>query len=105
MVKMIFSGGTCADPWTNGNKCMQTSDGQPLSSWDQSQCGCNEEYMKMYYDGTWVTMNEGVSCSSGDAGGSSPAPATAKVSLAADPSGKMPVLLALLSLLTWTRNT
>ena len=55
-------GGTCADPWSNPNACMQTSEGKPLSQWDQSKCGCKEEYMAMYQAGTWVSMNEGVSC-------------------------------------------
>lgn len=111
----IVSGGACADPWSNQNMCMQTEDGQPLDEWDQSKCGCKEEYMTMYKAGTWMCMNKAASSDAccGDSSGGAPAPAdssggapapAATTSSAEGPSAKGPVLVALLILLTWTSN-
>jgi len=57
--------GTCSDPWSNGQKCMQTGEGKPLSSWDQTQCGCNAAYMTRYNGCSWVSLNTGVTCQCG----------------------------------------
>lgn len=62
----IIVGSTCSDPYSNSMSCQQTSAGQPLSSWDQSVCGCHEDYMARYQAGTWVTLNDidGLTCTS-----------------------------------------
>mmetsp|Transcript_15496 Transcript_15496/g.44526 ORF Transcript_15496/g.44526 Transcript_15496/m.44526 type:complete len:405 (-) Transcript_15496:177-1391(-) len=67
ITSMIFGGGSCRDPYSNGSSCMQDSSGQPLSSWDQSVCGCTDEYMEHYTAGTWVALNDiaGLVCESG----------------------------------------
>lgn len=57
IVSIIFGGGACTNPWANMQACMNTGNGQPLSSWDQSQCGCKDEYMTRYDSNTWVTLN------------------------------------------------
>jgi len=60
---IVFTGGsTCSDPWSMSHKCTQNEVGQPFSTWDQLQCGCKPEYMARYLDGTWVTLNRGVTC-------------------------------------------
>lgn len=111
---VMNDGGTCKDPWSKSSKCMQFRDGHPPSEWDQSQCGCKEEYMKMYQDGTWISMNEGVSpctgCSESDDGvspcksGEGDVGSVVVAADAAGPSRVMPVLLFLLSLLTSVTN-
>jgi len=62
-IRDIVFGGTCRP---TSNKCTQTSQGQPLSTWDQTKCGCHADYMTHYQAGTWVTLNdiEGLTCAS-----------------------------------------
>jgi len=63
VLDIIFSGpGTCSDPWSQSARCTQNEDGQPFATWDQSRCGCDQQYMARYLAGTWVTLNTGVSC-------------------------------------------
>mmetsp|Transcript_38758 Transcript_38758/g.74383 ORF Transcript_38758/g.74383 Transcript_38758/m.74383 type:complete len:211 (+) Transcript_38758:87-719(+) len=57
---VLFNGPTCKN--AVGNKCLQDSNGQPLSAWDQSACGCDSKYMKHYTDCTWVGLNSGITC-------------------------------------------
>lgn len=66
IVSMINSGGACRDHRSNLEACVQDQNGQPLVTWDQSQCGCTERYMKHYTAGTWVTLNDipGLKCGS-----------------------------------------
>jgi len=59
VISTVF-GGTCSGG--QSSKCAQTSEGQPLQSWDQSVCGCADFYMERYNADTWITLNEGVAC-------------------------------------------
>ena len=64
IIDIVFRG-TCSNSFgANGAKCMQTPDGQPLSTWDQTVCGCHADYMTRYQAGTWVTLNDidGLTC-------------------------------------------
>eukprot|EP00927_Polykrikos_kofoidii_P056937 TRINITY_DN51037_c0_g1_i1.p1 TRINITY_DN51037_c0_g1~~TRINITY_DN51037_c0_g1_i1.p1 ORF type:complete len:364 (-),score=44.28 TRINITY_DN51037_c0_g1_i1:443-1534(-) len=69
VVDLVGGDGTCKDSFSQSNACMQTNEGKPLSTWDQTKCGCKAEYMSMYNAGTWVTLNVGVTCKSGSDSG------------------------------------
>lgn len=106
ITEIVFTGGgTCADPWSNVQKCLQTSAGQPLSGWDQSQCGCKEEYMSRYREGTWVSLNTGATCIMTPSAGAAPVtqpdgvPQRGTASAALRARGELPGALPILAVM------
>lgn len=82
IVSIVF-GGTC-NPFANAAKCMQTSSGQPMSTWDQSACSCHAEYMTRYEANTWVTLNKGVTCSTTNRASSTNRPSASEASVSSN---------------------
>ncbi len=72
----IFLGAGTCEPWDDRQACMQTSEGEPLSTWNQSKCKCKQFYMDHYNAGTWVSLNthEGFKCDSTTAEGANAVP-------------------------------
>lgn len=59
LVRQLIHGydsrGTCGNPVEPA--CVQDSNGQPTSDWDQSACECKEQYMTRYLSNSWVSLN------------------------------------------------
>eukprot|EP00929_Paragymnodinium_shiwhaense_P020584 TRINITY_DN13676_c0_g1_i2.p1 TRINITY_DN13676_c0_g1~~TRINITY_DN13676_c0_g1_i2.p1 ORF type:complete len:331 (-),score=30.44 TRINITY_DN13676_c0_g1_i2:313-1305(-) len=91
VIDTVFGGGSCEDPWADRQACMQTNEGQPLSSWNQTKCQCKDFYMDKYKSCSWVSLNKDVACQCGTP---APAPGVASASRGLHPDA-LPLLWAL----------